>query len=117
MRRTGVVWLAVALALLGLAAGGRERSEARGAATLKLARGAPLTLRGERFVPGEHVRVTVKSERTAAKRVTASSSGVFVVRFRGVAYDRCHGLVAVAVGSRGSRATLKRPELLCPPRL
>lgn len=108
--------MAVALALLGLAAGGRERSEAQGA-TLKLARGVPLTLRGERFVPGEHVRVTVKSERMTAKRVTASSSGVFVVRFPSIAYDRCHGLAAGAVGSRGSRATLKRPRLMCPPRL
>jgi hypothetical protein len=108
-----VITAALSLALLGSAAGGGESREK---ATLKLSKGIPLTLRGAHFLANERVRVTVSSEFTRTKRVTANDSGVFVVSFQ-TAYDRCSGLLAVAVGARGSRAGLKMPQLGCPPRL
>jgi hypothetical protein len=112
---TGLVIAAAALSLavFGSAASGGESG---GKPALKLVRGAPLTLRGTRFVSGERVRVSASSGRTSTRRVNANGSGLFVVRFP-FGYDRCNGLLVTAVGSDGSRATLKRPELLCPPRL
>ena len=109
-----IIAIALSLALFGSAAAGG--GESGGKPTLKLVRGAPLTLRGAKFVSGERVRVSASSERTSTRRVSASGSGLFVVRFP-FGYDRCNGLLVTAVGSEGSRATLKRPELLCPPRL
>jgi hypothetical protein len=98
------------LALLGSAASG---SESRKKATLKLTSGMPLTLRGANFRPHERVRITVSSELRRTKQVTANGSGIFLVRFQD-AYDRCTGLLAVAVGASGSRAMLKMPILGCP---
>jgi hypothetical protein len=92
---------------------GAER-EAAGKPRLSLARGAPLAIRGVNFAPAERVRVTVSAELRVAKTVTADGSGRFVARFR-VSYDRCLGLSALAVGSRGSRARLRMPEFLCRP--
>ena len=102
--------LGLALALLGSTAIGGESKKK---ATLRLSASAPLTLRGANFLPSERVRVTVTSELRRSKQVTASRSGVFVVRFNGV-YDRCNGLIAVAVGARGSKAGLKLPQPACP---
>lgn len=113
MRIVLVVIVALSLGLLGSAAGARE---SRGKATLKLARGVPLTLRGTHFRPDERVRVTVTSELRRTKHVTANGAGVFVVSFQ-AALDRCDGLLAVAVGARRSRAMLKMPQLGCPPSL
>jgi hypothetical protein len=116
MRTPLVIALALSLGLLGTAAsGGGETSS--GKATLKLQRTAPLTLRGARFVPAERVVVSVRGNRRQTKRVTANDRGVFVVTFPRVTYDRCDALRALAVGSRGSRAGLKTPPLLCPPSL
>jgi hypothetical protein len=87
-------------------------------ATLKLTRSAPLTVRGTRFVPRERVRVSVSGAGQATRRVTASGGGAFVVQFATFSFHRCNaGLVVVAVGSEGSRAGLKLPEMLCPPPL
>lgn len=113
MRIGLVVMVLSSLALSGSAVGG---GESRDKATLKLARGVPLTLRGAHFLPNERVRVTVSSKLKRTKPVTASDSGAFVVRFQD-AYDRCSGLLAIAAGTRGSRATLKMPQLGCPPTL
>lgn len=109
------------LALIGtaslvLAASAAGGSEVRAKAKLTLLPATQLTLRGSKFVPRERVRVSVVSERSLAKWVTANGSGVFVVRFD-AAYDRCSGLVATATGARGSRAGLKMPQLGCPPTL
>lgn len=104
-----MVALGLAGAVLGSAA---IDGESRQKATLKLS-GAPLTLRGAHFRPNERVRVTVTSMLRRTRQVTASPAGVFVVRFAG-AQDRCSGLVALAVGARGSRAALKLPPLGCP---
>jgi hypothetical protein len=76
----------------------------------------PLTLRGTRFSARERVRVSVSTSVSAASRVTATRAGSFVVSFPGLSYDRCNGLLAVAVGSEGSRARLTA-QPLCPPRL
>ncbi len=105
-----VVIIVLGLAVLGSAAIG---GESRQKATLKLSSGAPMTLRGAHFRPNERVRVTVTSMLRRTRQVTASPSGTFVVRFAG-AHDRCSGLVALAVGARGSRAGLKLPPLGCP---
>lgn len=116
MRTALVIALALSLALFGSAASGGG-GVSSGKATLKLVRGAPLTLQGAQFVPGERVRVSAVSEQRQTKRVIANRRGVFVVGFPQVTYDRCNGLIALAVGSRGSRASLKRPQPLCPPPL
>lgn len=111
MRIALVIAAALATALLlGWSAGG---GEARGKPTLKLSNGYPLTVRGTNFRPGEPVRVTVSSQLKRTKNVIASRTGVFVVRFQD-AYHRCAGMLAIAVGERGSRATLKMPVRGCP---
>lgn len=115
MRYAIVIALAAGLALLGSAANGA--GEARGKATLKLTRGAPLTVRGTQFVPGERVRLTVSGARKTSRRVAANGTGAFTAQFA-FTFDRCGGgLMVLAVGSEGSRAGIKLPEMLCPPRL
>jgi hypothetical protein len=113
MRIGLVVILALGLVLLGSTIAGGGESAAK--PTLKLSRGVPLTFRGTHFRSSEKVRVTVKVELKRTKLTKANSSGGFVVRFQD-AYDRCSGLLATAVGERGSRAMLKLPPLGCPPR-
>lgn len=86
--------------------------------SLRLFHRSPVELAGRDFVARERVRVrvTTAGER-AVRRVRASRSGSFRVTFSSVDVDRCSGLSAVATGSRGSRATLKRVPLECPPPL
>ena len=113
--RTGVfisvvLALALGLTLLGSAAVG---SDSRQKATLKLAGGAPLTLRGANFLAKEPVRVTLSGKVTRTKQVTASSGGGFVVRFPAT-FDRCTTTIARAVGAKGSRAGLKLVPVACP---
>ena len=84
--------------------------------SMKLVRAKPLTLRGTGFAAGEKVRVVLRVSVTTTKRVTATGRGAFVVAFHGAAYNRCSGLTAFAVGSRGSRARLVRPAPVCPPK-
>ena len=83
---------------------------------LTLTSGAPLRVAGSSFLAGERVRVSAIRTRKASKVVTANSSGRFTVTLN-MGYDRCNGLLVTATGSLGSRVTLKRPELMCPPRL
>lgn len=114
MRAVAIVVLSVTLALgLALVGSVANGGESRKKATLQLSGGIPLTLRGANFLPGERVRVTISGELRRTKQVTATRAGAFVVRFS-AAYDRCSGLLAVAVGARGSRAVLKLPPLACP---
>jgi hypothetical protein len=109
--------LVAALLLVLVPAGAAREFAGSGHATLKLVKGAPLTVRGAGFKTGERVRLRVWAERVTTRRIAASDQGVFVARFPRVWYDRCAGLTVTAVGHRGSRAALKTPELLCPPRL
>jgi hypothetical protein len=103
--------LGLALALLGSTAIGRESKKK---AMLRMSDAAPLTLRGANFLPSERVRVTVTGgELRRTKQVTATRAGNFVVSFNAV-YYRCSGVVARAVGARGSQASLKLPLPACP---
>jgi len=81
---------------------------ARGSATLSLKSMGPLVVVGQGFKPGESVRISG----LGAQRVNASPGGRFTVNLDGAA-DKCNGLTLVAVGSRGSRASLNFSQLLC----
>lgn len=72
-------------------------------------------MRGTGFVPGENVRVTVLEALPGkvTRRVTADANGTFVVRLN-AAVDRCNGYTVTAVGDKGSRASYRPPQLLCP---
>jgi hypothetical protein len=84
-------------------------NEARDAASLSLVRKAPLTVRGERFRPGERVRLRAMLHRKTA--ATASPQGSFVASFQ-TPTTRCDRVRVIAIGSEGSHAVLK---LLPPP--
>ncbi len=112
----------IAIGLLAAVPAGLDTSAAGGApvtaakAELRLASGAPLTLRGAHFESRERVRLIVVALRKVTKSLTATGRGAFVVRLRGIAVGRCQGFTAFAVGSRGSRASLSSPNVYCPPR-
>lgn len=110
-----VALLAGILVACGSAAAGDE-SEAAAKAKLRLAGGAPLTIRGTDFKSRERVRLIVVESKKVTKTLTATEGGAFVVRFRGLALDKCQGFTAFAVGSRGSRASVSSPNVYCPPR-
>lgn len=113
VKAIGVIAAAMLIALPGarLEAASEKRSP-----TLRIAAGHPLLLRGMRFVGDERVRVTVSSRGVrAVRRVKAGDAGRFTLRFPGVFVDRCSGLLALALGSEGSRASLKLAQLGCPP--
>jgi hypothetical protein len=74
---------------------------------------APLTLKGSGFKAAE--TVTVRSTDNAVKgrrTVTATAAGTFVVRM-GASADRCNGGTIVAVGDKGSRASLNFAQVVC----
>ena len=76
----------------------------------------PLSVRGSRFHAGERVTVTAWVTGRHVRIVRAGSSGSYTARFRAVVIESCQAYVIKAVGSRGSRASVKRtPE--CPPPL
>lgn len=110
--------LALAVLLLVLApAGAAADQTARGKARLQILGGASLIVRGAQFVPGERVKVSVAGDHSMSKRTVANSRGAFAVRFS-MPFDRCNSSLRVlATGDRGSRASAKRPEMMCPPRL
>jgi hypothetical protein len=114
MRIVLILSLVLGVAVLGSPAGGSEGVSGT-KPSLKLVRPAPLTVQGLRFKAGERVRLTVRHARNGRRTVTAGPRGGFVVRFAGVVYDRCDGLLVTAIGSEGSRAVLTRPELFCAP--
>ena len=100
----------------GLAHGDRASPTDR--ATLRLASTAPLKLRGSGFVARERIRVVVSSGGDRkTQRLRADAAGRFVVAFAEVTVGRCDGLSAEALGSRGSRAAVRLPHPVCPPRL
>jgi hypothetical protein len=102
-----VVVAAIALLLAGLGAGSTSKRHA----TLRLVKPAPLQLVGSHFVARERVRVTASADgASVSKRVRASHRGTFAVAFAFGA-GHCAGLRVVAVGSAGSRVTLKRLPL------
>jgi hypothetical protein len=113
----------IALALAGatallLGAAGHAASEATKAPTLRLTKLAPVQVVGSGFAARERVSVTATLfDETARKTVRAGQRGGFSVAFDGLAADRCTPELTVrAFGARGSRASAKLPQLLCPPR-
>jgi hypothetical protein len=121
MHTVGVVKVIAAVtAALALAvpAAAHVDSTGKRSAALKLAGSHPVSLRGSKFLAGERVTVTARSAGVKRSRtVTAGGAGAFVARFANLPFDRCQGFLAVARGARGSVATLKLPDLMCPPRL
>jgi hypothetical protein len=112
-----LVALTLALTLTLPAAAAAKTSAVERKASLRLATAHPVALRGSRFLAGERVSVIVSSQaRVRSRTVTADDAGTFLVRFVGLPFDRCDGLVAVARGNRGSIAVYKLPQSLCPPR-
>jgi hypothetical protein len=109
MSRLALV-LAVLVAVGGVAvpslAGGASRAKVR------IVTAAPLVVRGSGFKAHEHVRVTASPG--GVRRVVARANGTFRAAFPG-AVDRCLGLSIRAVGTRGDDATLKLPQVACPP--
>jgi hypothetical protein len=110
---------ALMLAGLSSAVGPSEVSPAGEARKAKLSMidGSPLTIRGWSFTSRERVKLIVASKKRLTKWLSATGRGTFVVRFPTVDVDRCEGFAAFAIGSRGSRATLGRPHVYCPPPL
>jgi hypothetical protein len=102
------------MAALGLGGTGAGAQPERSRATLTPRSLDPLVLRGDGFKRRERVRVTLTptSGEPIAKRVRAKRRGTFAVRFDGV--QACNGFEGVAVGRRGSRASLQFSALLCP---
>jgi hypothetical protein len=85
---------------------------------LLLARDAPLTVAGVRFHAGEHVTVRYAgSGGPLTRAAVAGARGGFVVRFAHVDYDPCTTMSITAVGSDGSRASLRTDRRECPPAL
>ena len=105
----------VAVATAATVAAGSVASTGEGALrpTLRLMDKQPLKLRGTSFKPRERVRVTVETAGERQSRtLTASATGAFVAAFT-VRFDPCN-FEAWATGSRGSRASHKLPQRLCP---
>ncbi len=113
MRRTALAVAFVAVALAASAAGQSATSSRQPA--MKIVDKTPLTLRGTGFAAGERVRLVVRVPGRVQTRVTASRRGLFVAVFSRAGYNRCSGLTAFAIGSRGSRARLLLPAPACPP--
>ncbi|PWU17463.1 MAG: hypothetical protein C5B48_15905 [Candidatus Rokuibacteriota bacterium] len=75
----------------------------------------PPTLLGSRFQPRERVRVVVIAGSTRTlRRIVAGARGRFLLRLQGEEVSACAGFSASAVGSLGSRASLKRAPGQCP---
>jgi hypothetical protein len=111
MRRRLVMVVAALSALGGVTGGGAATTHAR----LRLLDVSPVSFRGTGFQPRERVRVVVYVRERAVKRVAAGPRGGFVVRFDDLRADPCAAFSAVAVGTKGSRATFKRPLPECAP--
>jgi hypothetical protein len=115
MSRTAIALAAVVAAALvlvvsavGTGAGSSQRP------SLRFAQTVPLHIAGSHFRARERVRVTaIVSVVSSTRRVRASGKGSFVAVFA-IGADRCSEVRVVAVGSGGSRTTLKHlPSPAC----
>jgi hypothetical protein len=109
-----LVAFSLALGVVALAQASASKQDRR--AKLAIVTKSPLTIRGTQFRSreGVHVKGSAGDDRFA-RRTTASRIGAFTLQFPTVTVDRCSTLIAVAIGSRGSQATIKYFEPLCPP--
>jgi hypothetical protein len=74
----------------------------------------PASLRGSGFASREHVRIViVAGGERSVRRTVATRLGRFVLRLTSVDVEACAGFSARAVGSDGSRASLKRAPGQC----
>jgi hypothetical protein len=102
MRQVGVTLVLFAgLALASASVSGAAATRP----TLRVVDRTPVVIRGAGFEPGERVTVVLAAQSRWSKRVTATSSGTFVVRFK-VVLGRCSRYSIQAFGSTGSRARL-----------
>jgi len=116
MIRGAAVLVAVSLVLGAAASADGSVSKPERRAKLAVVTTSPLTLRGTQFRPRENIRLRVEIEgERYTRRTVAGRTGSFTQQFNSVAVDRCNQLIAVAIGSRGSQATVKYFEPLCPP--
>jgi hypothetical protein len=107
MRVFAVVAIAAGiLAGVGAAAGSRP--------SIRIAQSRPLVVAGSHFVAGERVKVVAYLSRRVVRHAVARH-GSFRVNLGTVPMSKCQGMRIVAVGSRGSRATLKIPRPECMP--
>lgn len=111
MRRALIVAAASSLALPCLAAAARPLP------SLRLTKMFPPSARGQHFVPGERVGITLRAGRAKQLRhAHASTTGAFTVIFTRLSQvDRCSGTISVvAVGAHKDQAVYKLPPLGCP---
>jgi hypothetical protein len=102
--------VAVAALLAPVASGGGTARP-----SLRLVSDSPTTLRGAGFRPSERVTLVVVSNTKVRRRLAAGRGGGFVVRLPTVDANACEGLMATAIGSRGSKASYRRVRGMCPP--
>jgi hypothetical protein len=109
-----VLLLAVLLAVSNFSGGSSTAKP-----SLRLMAGQPFAVRGQGFEPAEQVRVfALGSVRRASVRTRASGTGTFKAAFSRRDLGGCSLLVVTAVGSDGSRATLRPGRRPCtPPRI
>jgi hypothetical protein len=102
--------LALALAAVTVTAAGAAATKAP---ALRVVDADPLVVRGSGFKPGERVLVRA-SGRTAplAKRVRASRTGVFTVRFDAL-YDYCGVNLVRAIGTRSGDVRIRPSKRFC----
>jgi hypothetical protein len=79
---------------------------AAGTARLEVSAGAPFTVHGVGFAPGERVTVVAQAAGRHVKVVTAGEDGTFTVLFD-VSLGVCPAYIVRATGSRGSHASVR----------
>lgn len=67
----------------------------------------PFVVRGTGFQPRERIKLTLNAGGSFVRTILASSRGSFAVRFVRASSDKCNGYSASALGSNGSRASVR----------
>jgi hypothetical protein len=112
MRMIGVLAAALAIGVAGIGDAVGSASKA----SLRLIDRQPLSVQGRYFFARERVRVRVTGDASASRSLRANAAGSFSARFADIAVGRCDVVRIVAVGGRGSQATLKMlPAPACNP--
>jgi hypothetical protein len=106
------VSLVVVAVVLGSGSGSSDTKASAQRARLLPVSQNPLRVKGTGFRPSERVKVVVV-DTAVRRRVTASSTGSFVVAFPGL--GTCNGVTVKAAGSHGSRASFNLSQgIVCP---
>jgi len=77
-------------------------------ATVRVATMTPFVVKGTHFKRGETVRVVTQLKGEHVRIVRASRKGAFAARFLSLKVTFCSGYYVRAVGSKGSRAYVRR---------